>query len=390
MNIQDVRYDTPACEKNLFLNSAGSSLPPTIVNKTIYEYLRSEEEVGGYKLMEIKAVDINGFYSSSAKLIGASPRNMAFANSATDAYGKALTSIPFVEGDVIITTDDDYISNFIQFDQLTKRFGIGLKRIQNLENGDLDLDHLIALIEEKRPKLVAITHIPTNSGLIQDAESVGAICKRYDILYLLDACQSVGQLEVDVKKIGCDFLSVTGRKFMRAPRGTGFLYASDRVLELGYAPLVMDSFGASWEAPMRFELKDDAKRFELWEKSEALKLGMKAAIDYAIDVGLGNIAHYNTTLRNHLLERIRQLSGVYTLDKGTNKANIVTVKKEGVDLNRFQAILDKNDVLYSVTKRQNALIDFDKKGIDWAIRLSPHYFNTIAEIDRLADILEEV
>jgi len=243
MDIIEIRKDTSGCADKIFLNSAGSSLPPKIVTEKMIDYLQYEERIGGYDAAKFKADEINKFYIEAAKLLNCKPANIAFAYNATDAYARALSAIPFKNVDYILTTNDDYISNQIAFLSLQKRFGVQLLRANNLANGDIDLVHFEELIKKHKPVLVAVTHVPTNSGLVQNAEEIGKICNKYDTWYLLDACQSVGQMIVDVEKIGCDFLSATGRKFLRGPRGTGFLYISDEVLMSGLAPLFIDMRG---------------------------------------------------------------------------------------------------------------------------------------------------
>ena len=390
MNIDQIRQDTPGCADKLFFNSAGSSLPPAMVVQKISEYLREEEQQGGYKLAELRSREIQGFYEEAALLLNTRAENIAFASHATDAYAKALSAVPFEAGDVILTTDDDYVSNYLNFLSLQKRMGIRIVRAGNLPNGDLDLDHFGELAKQHQPKLVAITHIPTSSGLVQDAESVGAICREYDCLYLLDACQSVGQISVDVEKIGCDFLSATGRKFLRGPRGTGFLYVSDRVLQEGYAPLFVDLRGAHWTAGDQYALQPDARRFETWEVSYALLLGLKEALAYANRLGMQQIEVYNRELMRDLRQKLSAIPGVRLLDQGTRLGNILTFQKEGQTLEQTQKCLDQHQVLYSVAQKSSAQYDFDKKGIDWAIRLSPHYFNTLEEMGRLAKLIADL
>jgi len=262
MNIEQIRTETPHCQDKIFINSAGASLMPQKVVESITHYLSEEAQFGGYKVADSHPTTIANFYKEAAQLINTQPKNIAFAHDATDAYTKALSSINFQAGDVLITSEDDYSSNQIQFLSLKERFGILIKRIKTLENGDLDLLHFQQLIEEKRPVLVAITHIPTNSGLIQDVISIGNICEQADLLFLVDACQSVGQIVVDVQEIKCGFLTTTGRKFLRGPRGTGFLYISDKVLNQGYQPLFIDGKGADWTSPNTFQALSTAQRFE--------------------------------------------------------------------------------------------------------------------------------
>ena len=308
--------------------------------------------------------------------------------SATEAFAKALSSIIFNEGDCIITTADDYISNQITFISLHKKLKVNIIRIKNLPDNGLDLEDLEDLIRKHRPKLVAVTHIPTNSGLIQNVEGVGKICRQYDVLYLVDACQSVGQMVVDVRQIGCDFLTATGRKFMRGPRGSGFLYVSDKVLKQDYAPLLLDMRGADWSEYDDYKLFTTAKRFEHWEISYASLLGFTKAIQYANSIGLENIGRNNKKLSEKLRQNLRN-AGFKVWDIGSHLSSIVTFCGPDNDLEQIQKVLKDNTIFFSVTHKNSALIDFTNKNISGIVRLSPHYFNTAKEIEQVSGILKD-
>lgn len=390
MNIDEIRNDTKGCIDKIFLNSAGASLMPKIVLDKMKSYLEKEEQFGGYETAILMTSEIQKFYDETAKLINCKPENIAFTYNATDSFSKALSSIPFSEKDCILTTNDDYISNQIAFISFRKRFGVTILRPVNLPNGDIDLENFEMLIKKHNPKLVALTHIPTNSGLIQPAEEVGRLCQKYDIWYLLDACQSVGQIKIDVHKINCDFLSVTGRKFLRGPRGTGFLYISDKVIAKRLEPLFIDMRGAKWTKFNDYEIEMSAKRYETWEFSYASLLGLKEAIGYANKVGIDNIQNYNKDLSQKLREGLSQVSNVEILDKGSELSSIVTFHLKDLNLSEIEKTLKVNNVYYSISKKNVALIDFTKKGVDWAIRFSPHYFNTFDEIKLTTELIENL
>lgn len=390
MDIDQIRKDTPGCGDKLFLNTAGSSLMPYSVNRKIKDYLDQEEQIGGYKTEELREKEIAGFYSETAKLIGCKPKNIAFAHDATDAYAKALSSINFQKGDTIVTTDDDYASNHIQFLSLKKRHNLKIHRIKNLENGDLDLEDFLKLVKTQTPKLTAVTHVPTNSGLIQDIVAIGEICKEYNILYLVDACQSVGQIEVDVNTIQCGFLTATGRKFLRGPRGTGFLYVSDQLLEKGFEPVFIDGGGAIWTEVDKYKSFNTAQRFQTWESPYALMVGLSEAIRYANVMGIDKISAYNARLMNKLRTNLTEISDVQLFDKGSQRCNLLTFRKLGKSLERITRILDENQVYYSISNKEWGLLDYRKKGVEWTIRLSPHYFNNLDEMDRVAEIIRKI
>ncbi|MCS3528890.1 aminotransferase class V-fold PLP-dependent enzyme [Chryseobacterium sp. JUb7] len=390
MNLDKIRQDIRGLEDGkIFLNNAGSSLMSKVVVDSMVDYLQQEEQSGGYEVANRNADLLEQFYDETAQLINCKSSNIAFATSATDAYAKALSSIIFKEGDYIITTVDDYISNQIVFISLQKNLNVKVIRTKNLPDNELDLEDLENLIRKYQPKLVAVTHIPTNSGLIQNVEAVGKICRQHNVLYLVDACQSVGQMVVDVEQIGCDFLTATGRKFMRGPRGTGFLYVSDRVLEQNYAPLLLDMRGAHWSEYDDYELFKTAKRFEHWEISYASLLGLTEATKYANTVGMQNIEDYNRKLSENLRHNL-QNSGFQTWDIGTHLSSIITFCSPDGDLEKIQKVLRENNVFFSVTYKNSALIDFTNKNINGIVRLSPHYFNTLEEIEKVSQILKSV
>lgn len=389
MDLDIIRKDTIGCNDKLYLNSAGCSLPPKIVLEKMMEYLQAEELLGGYEVERMRENEIRQFYIELGRLINCQPANIAFAYSASHAYSKALSAIPFEVNDYILTTDDDYISNHIAFISLQKRFGIKIARSVNLSNGDLDLQDFEQQIITLQPKLVAITHIPTNSGLVQQAEAVGNLCKKYDILYLLDACQSVGQIPVDVQQLGCDFLNATGRKFLRGPRSTGFLYVSDRVLNSDLEPLYIDRRGADWIEYDVYRAKATGQRFEEQEISAGI-IGLAEAVRYANQVGIPQIEYYNTQLMAILRSNLQQYDRIQLLDKGSTLCNILTFHMYNKQLQEVEQVLRQNKIIYTVSLRDYAIIDYDKKGVEWAIRLSPHYFNTAIEMENTVDILTSI
>lgn len=390
MDIEQIRKDTIGCSDKLFLNNAGSSLVPHAVITRMYDYLQREELSGGYLLAQQHEHEIEDLYSEIAKQINCAPRNIAYMHSATEAYFRALSAINFKPGDALVTADDDYVSNQIAFLSLKKRFDIQVYRAGTTASGDLDTTHLEELVKKHNPALVTITHVPSSTGKIQDAITVGSICKKYNKWFLLDACQSCGQLAVDAKAIGCDFMSATGRKFMRGPRGTGFLYVSDKALYAGLEPMTLDFRGAAWTEADQYKSLDTAKRFELFETNISALLGFSEAIRYANNIGMHNIYNYNQGLSKLLRKNLSEIPGVRMLDEGTHLSNIITFYLEGKDLTKVEEQLIQAKVFYSVSRRNLSIINFGKKDVDWAIRFSPHYFNTKEEMNQAAEIVASI
>lgn len=390
MDIQQLRAETPGCEERIHLNNAGSSLMAEPVIRTIQDYLILESQIGGYEAAEEREAEIHAAYQSVAELVGTQPRNIAFTENATASFIQALSSIPFERDDVILTTRNDYASNQIQFLSMRSRLGVRVVRTPDQPKGGVDVEAMAELIRRYRPKLVCVSHIPTNSGLVQDAGAIGSICQEEGVLYLVDACQSVGQMTVDVRELGCDFLSATSRKFLRGPRGAGFLYVSDRVLEQGLEPLFIDMRGADWIAEDRYRPAPDARRFENWEFAWALMIGMGEAARYAMSVGLEEIRERAWSLANRLREALSAMDGVRVLDQGKERCAIVSASIDGWNPADVVTALRERNINTSAQIREYAVIDYDEKRVPASLRIAPHYFNTEEEIDHAVSVLGEL
>jgi selenocysteine lyase/cysteine desulfurase len=390
LELDRLRAETPGCADRIHFNNAGAGLRPAPVLETMKGYLELEAELGGYEAADARAEAIDDFYAATAELLRCEARNVAFATNATDAFARALSSIPFVRGDLILTTKDDYISNQIAFLSLRKRFAVEVVHAPNLPEGGVDVDAMERLMHERRPRLVVVTHIPTNSGLVQPVAEIGRRCRELELLYLVDACQSVGQYAIDVDQLGCDFLSATGRKFLRGPRGSGLLYISDRALAAGYEPLFIDMRGARWVGFDQYEQVETAARFEDWEFSYAIVLGAAAAARYALAVGIDPIAERTPALGGALRDRLAQIDGVRILDRGPERCAIVTFTLERWKSEELGHELRRRRINSSVSAREHALYDFTDKGIEACVRMSPHYYNTEQEVDDVVDALREL
>jgi len=384
-----LRADTPGCLHRNHLNNAGAALQPLAVPRAMQQYMDLEARIGGYEAADALAGELAGFYEAVARLLNTRAHNIAFAGSATDAYARALSAIPWKRGDVILTTENDYASNQIAFLSLQKRFDLKLLRARDTEAGGVDIADFEALVKKHSPRLAAVTHVPTNSGLVQPVEALGLICRDHDVWYLVDACQSAGQMNLDVERIGCDFLAATMRKFLRGPRGAGFLYASDRVLEAGLEMWLPDMRSATWSAPDEYVLASGAQRFEYWEMSPALLLGSRAAVEYALEVGMDWIEARVGHLAALTRDLLRALPGVSVLDGGEEQCGIVTAYAGHWEPEALMAKLKAENINCRRSPRVAAQIDFSKKGVDWALRISPHYYNTEQEIQHCAAVLAD-
>ena len=375
------RAETPGCAHRNHLNNAGAALMPQPVIDAMQEHLQLESTIGGYEAADAREAEITQVYSDTATLVGAAPRNIAIVGSATAAFTQAIGTIDFQPGDAIVTTRCDYTSYQIQYLALAERRGVEVLHAADLPEGGVDPQSIRELVRQSRCRLVSLSWVPTNSGLVQDAVAVGRICEELGVPYHLDACQAVGQMPIDISSLRCDFLSATARKFLRGPRGLGFLVVSDRALDRGDTPLFIDMRAARWTAPESYEPADTALRFETWELPYAQVLGLGAAARYASAVGIDQARDRAIALAARARSGLAGIPGVRVLDRGGNPCAIVTASVSGMDAPAIVEALRERRINTSASLAWYGLYDFAEKGVESAVRLSPHYYNTEAEVD---------
>jgi selenocysteine lyase/cysteine desulfurase len=388
LDVDRLRADTPGCAAVTHLNNAGSALPPAIVTDAVVDHLRREELIGGYEAHAEAADRIEAVRDSAATLVGGRPDQIALLESATAAWSRALTAIaftrPLYEGDRILVSSAEYASNVLPLMQLAMRNGARVEFLPDNADGTVDVDAFAGLLDTD-VAIVAVNHCPSQNGLVNDVTALGAILRETDTWYLVDACQSVGQLPVDASAIGADFLSATGRKFLRGPRGTGFLYASDAALD-ELEPFPLDLHSATWTDD-GYEVQESARRFEYWEKSYAGLLGMGAAIDYALDCGIEELSSRIAELAQYARDGLEMIPGVHVHDRGRVRSGIVTLTRDGSTAAALAAHVKASGVNVSLSTPDYARRDFDTHGLDGLVRVSPHAYNTTDEIDRLLAIV---
>jgi len=387
-SLEAVRAATPGVDNVIHVNNAGAALPPSVVTDTVVDYLRREEAIGGYETADERHDQLEAVYDSLGALVGAPREHMAVIENATRAWDMAIYGYPFERGDRVVTCRAEYSSNVLAFLQLERRFGIEMVLIDDDEYGQIDLAHLDAELT-RGAAMVAMTHIPTSGGLINPAEEVGALCGEHGVFFVLDACQSAGQVPLDVGAIGCDVLSGTGRKYLRGPRGTGFLYVSERALDVLEPPFI-DLHAADWTRVDDYEWRPDARRFENWETYYAGKAGLGAAVDYAIGVGIETTAVRIADLAARLRNGLESLDRVAVHDKGARRGGIVTFTVDGVDATSVHAQLLARRINTSTSGPDRARLDLEPRGLPTVIRASTHYYNSEDEIDAVIAAVDEV
>lgn len=387
-DVTRARRETPGCTHVLHFNNAGAALMPQPVLDAMQAHLALEARRGGYEAHAHAHEDVEQAYKAVATLLNARRDEVALLENATRAWDMAFYGMSFADGDRILTTPASYASNYIAFLHRARRTGVRVETVATNEDGEIDLAALRAAVDD-RVKLIALTHVPTNGGLVNPAAEVGQIAQEADIPYLLDACQSAGQMPLDVDALGADMLSGTSRKYLRGPRGVGFLYVRRGFMERLDPPL-LDLHAATWTAPDQYELRPDARRFETWETNVAARIAFGVAVDYALSWGLDAIWARVQHLAETLRERLRTVPGVQVRDLGRVRCGIVTFSADAVEAAAIKERLHARSINVSVSTPRSTLLDAEARGLPDLVRASVHYYNTEDEIDHLCTALADI
>lgn len=379
-----LRGDTPGYAGQIFLDSAGSSLPPDIVLDTVIAHLHREAEVGGYRAATERLDDLAEVKESIATLIGASPANIALSDSASRSWTDFWYAVPLRAGDRVLISEADYSSNAIAALQHAGANGAQVEVMPSDDSGQIDLDALPGLLDE-RVRLVSIVHAPTNGGLVNPVAQVAELAHGVGALVLLDACQSAGQLPLNVAGLGVDAMSVTGRKWLRGPRGTGFLYVRPGLLE-SLEPTALDNHSARWIAPEdsgagSYLVAEDAARFEFWEHNVAARLGLGAAVRYLLELGPDAVYAAVAARAEHLRAALTAVPGVTVRDLGSTHSGIVSFTVDGVDSEQVRDRLRKQSITVTASGLASTLLDMTGRGLPSVVRASPHCFVPFEDLD---------
>ncbi|WP_213576891.1 aminotransferase class V-fold PLP-dependent enzyme [Rhodococcus sp. USK13] len=385
LDLERARRDTPGCLDKVFLDSAGSSLPPTPVLDAVFAHLRREADVGGYVAAAERAGDLTSVKTSIGRLIGASADTIALVDSATTAWNDFFQAVPLKPGDRVLLSEVEYASNAIAVLQRARSTGATVDVIPSDPSGQIDLVALEKLLDD-RVRLVSLVHVPTNGGLVNPVREVVDLAHARGALVLLDACQSVGQIALDVAELGVDALSATGRKWLRGPRGTGFLYIADE-LTTTLEPAALDLHSAEWTGAEDYRMAADASRFEFWECDVAARLGLGAAVDYLLDLGVDQVEAAVVDGAEYLRSGLSEIDGVTVRDLGTRRCGIVSFTVDGLDPRDVRAQLANRRVTVTASLRGSTLLDMSARDLDAVVRASPHYFCSRDDLDRaLAEV----
>jgi selenocysteine lyase/cysteine desulfurase len=388
LDIEKARLETRGCENLIHFNNAGAALMPAPVANYLHSYLKDEELCGGYETAGKRRDEIDNFYQSCALLLNCKPTEIAFVENATRAWDMAFYSFKFSAGDKILTSITEYGSSVIAYIQQANRVGVEIVFVPNDQHGQVDVSALENMIDE-HVKLISMNHIPTGGGLVNPVAAIGKIANKHAIPYLLDSCQGVGHIPIDVDELGCDMLCGTGRKYLRGPRGTGFLYVRESLIGQ-LEPPILDQHAATLVSPTEYVMQTDARRFENWEQNIAGKAALGVAIDYALGWGLENIKQRTYHLADYLRTQLANVNNAIVTDEGVERCGIVTFTIRNIQPAMIKAHCVKASINLTTSKGSGSLVSFQQRGLTEVVRASVHYYNTFDEVDTFIEVLQRL
>jgi selenocysteine lyase/cysteine desulfurase len=370
-------------------NSAGAALPTDQVVQTVIDHLRLEQLHGGYEAAAMVTDRVDAVYTAAARLIRVDRDEIALFDSATTGLRTAIDAIRLTASDRMLVSRSTYVSHALHLLSLARDRGLTVEILPSAEDGTVDVEQLERSLSVGAPPIVCVAHVPTSSGLVEPVQRIGHLTRTHGATFVLDATQSVGQLAVDVRHIGCDVLVTTGRKFLRAPRGTGFAYFR-REFASTLAPSAPDVRGALWTSEHTWELRPSARRFESWEASIATRLGLGVALDQTLELGINTIEHYLVELGRQLRGRLAEIPGVVVRDPAAARSGIVTFTVDGMTAEAVSSALAARRICTVAVPAGHARWDLGNRGIDAVVRASVHVYNDEPDLDALIAAVADI
>ncbi|AOY96602.1 class V aminotransferase [Cupriavidus sp. USMAA2-4] len=385
--VDALRAATPGTRTTIHFNHAGASLPSAATLGAIHAHLEREATRGPMEAGVAAAEQSEQARVLAATLLNAGPDEIALTGGTSQGWGSAFAALGrWRAGERMLVSRHEWGGNLAVMQLAAREAGASVETIPCAPDGTVDPAALEAMLDE-RVRLIALTWLPANGGLINPAEAVGQVARRHGIPYFVDAAQAVGQLPVDVARLGCDVLSAAGRKALRAPRGTGLLYVRRGFLPRMATPAWVDRHAAPLDAHGEPRLRQDAGRFEAAEASLALRCGLANALREALAIGLPAIRARILATAAHLRAELAAVAGVTVLDAGTERSGLVAFQVAGHEPAALQRALAAQGISIGTSGIPYTPLDMRARGLDQVARASVSYLTTVEEVGRLVAAL---
>lgn len=377
-----------------YFNAAGAGLVSDGVLEAVVTHLRREQRVGGYEAANQVADEVAGVYSAAAALLGSAPDEIALFDSATSGLRGVFDALRLGAGDTVVAPRSSYVSQALRLLAMQRHDDVRLEIVPSDATGAMDLEALDRAVAGASGRVVvSAVHVPTSSGLVEPIAEISAVARRHGALTVVDATQSVGQIDIDVRAVDCDALVTTGRKFLRGPRGTGLAYLRRGTLE-GVGAWAPDVRGAVWTGEDEWTMDGTARQLETWECSVAARLGLGVALREALDRGPAATEAHLVGLGAHLRTALDAVDGVTVADPSASVSAIVTFTVDGVAGKEVSARLRQRRIDSISVPASHAQWDLGARGLPSVVRVSPHVYNDDEDVrvllEGVADVVAEV
>lgn len=385
--VERLRAATPGCASVIHFNHAGASLPSQATLDAIRDQLQ-REALGGPMEAADQTIQARA-RAAAAKLLNTEPESIAFASSGSAAWGMAFSALgPWKTGDRILVGRHEWGGNLACISRAIAA-GAKLEVIPCDDTGAVSATALQHMIDPN-VKLIALTWLPANGGLINPAEAIGAVAQQHGIAYFIDAGQALGQLPCDVQALNCDVLKGAGRKYLRGPRGTALLYLRPGFIER-LKPTQLDVLSAPWDGE-GFALRRDARRFETSEVSVALLAGLANALEECNALHPVNIRQRIDALGRSLRERLKTIPGLtlHNLGPADHQSGLIAFTLKGWDSVELKQGLAQRGINIGANGVAYTPLDMQARGLAGIARIALSYLNTDEEIEVLLGRLREL
>lgn len=389
IDVASERARTLGTSTRRYFNAAGAGLMSDGVMSAIVGHLRTEQEIGSYEAANLVAPRIEQAYEDAAELLRCDADEIAFHDAATTGLRVVFDALRLGAGDTVVAPRSSYVSQALRLLSMQRHDGVTLKIIENAPDGRMDLAELEDVLAGTPNAVISAVHVPTSSGLVEPVAEIGVLARRYGARYVLDATQSVGQIDIDVRQIGCDVLVATGRKFLRGPRGTAFTFVRRGFLD-GIAPWAPDVRASVWNDSSAWTTTPGARCLETWEAAIAGRVGLGVALREALDRGMSATESHIGLAAARLRERLGAIEGVTIADPPAATAGIVTFVVAGLASRDVSAELRARAIDTIAIPASHAQWDLGERGLDAVVRASAHVYNDESDFDILVAAVAEI
>ena len=383
-----IRKDFPVVRKRIYMNNGSFAPVPISTIKAITDFLLkcSDEGPDSTSIREYITTLMTEVRTRVSHLINCDYDEIIFTQSTTEGLNIVSSGLKWEKSDIIVLRGgpDEHFANYFPWVRTSENFGVGLHEMKIDSNGFFDLAEFEKIAKSKNTKLISLSHALYNNGAIMPVNEVGKISRENNLLYCIDAAQTVGSIRVDVKEIGCDFMAFPGFKWVCGPVGIGILYCNKKSSEV-LAPQSVGSDSAILTNQKSLVYTEFPNNFQAGFRNYVGVAGLESSLRYILRIGIDNIRKMNMKIASEMkssLERIKKLS-IYGPDEEKLRTSIITFGAESLEARNIVSKLES----FGIVVAEREIHRNEKKK---AVRASPHFYNSPSEIDTFISSLNAI